>query len=905
MNTEKLLPLSLYLQREYNRNQSNFETEALQQTYAEGELVNSLMAEVNACDDITCLNQVLRQIRNREMVRIALRDLSDKADEVETIGDLSDLAQGLIAGALEWHYSRACEKFGVPIGFESQKPQKMLIIGMGKLGGRELNFSSDIDLIFAYPEKGYATNQNGKETPNDQFFIRLGQALNKSLADFTKDGFVYRVDMRLRPFGNTGPLAVSFNELENYYAMHGRAWERYALVKARVIAGDFEEGENLFKILRPFVYRKYIDYSSMDSLRELKQMIHAEVVKKEMSNNIKLGRGGIREVEFIAQVFQLINGGRDKNLQSRSLLKTLQVCAEKNYLTEQESLNLKTAYLFLRKAENRLQEWNDQQTHDLPESEEQQQALAESMGFDSYPDFINVLEKHRDFVQQQFDLTFEETEQEEVVSEQSLTELGFTEPELVFAEIKKFENSATFNRASKDSIDRFEQVLPKVIAEIANHDNKLITLQRLLTLFEKILQRSVYLVLLIENKAAIVNLVQLCSMSQWLADRLVKSPALFDQLLDGDILFDPLNREELFSEAEQIRVHTQGDDEQFMNQIREWRHAQVFKVAASDVTDHLPVMKTSDNLTWIAESVLNAVAEYAWQLMMTKNGLPDGVDMQRRPLLILGYGKMGGIELGYGSDLDIVFLFTGMKSSGQTQIDQSKGEKQLSNGVFMTRLVQKIISLMSTLMPTGKLYEIDTRLRPNGKSGLIVGDFESFVAYQNNKAWTWEHQALVRARAVVADKSGEEAFVQFKKEFIQQPRDRAKLKQDVVEMRQKMRDSLDKSTDELFDLKQGVGGIVDIEFMVQYLVLGYASDYPQLADHSDNISTLDVLCELELLENLGFNNSQIQQLENAYCHYRSLYHRLALQNEPTKIAVEIVKNEREAIIEVWEKLLAI
>jgi glutamate-ammonia-ligase adenylyltransferase len=895
-----LLKFSLYLQREFNRNESVFDNADIGRCYAVGELVDSIAVEVASCSGLDELNKLLRVIRNREMVRIAVRDLGGVSEVVETIGDLSDLARGLISASLDWHYIRACEKFGVPMGEISNEPQKMLVIGMGKLGGRELNFSSDIDLIFAYPERGYAVSEKGRETSNNQFFIRLGQALNRSLGEVTGDGFVYRVDMRLRPFGNTGSLAVSFTELENYYANHGRAWERYALVKARVLAGDEQEGEALFDILRPFVYRKYIDYSSLDSLRKLKQMIQAEVVKKEMFDNIKLGRGGIREIEFIVQVFQLIHGGRDKNLQSRSLLKTLQVCTDKNYLTQQESADLKTAYLFLRKAENRLQEWNDQQTHDLPSSSEQQHFLAESMGFKGYDAFIEQLDKHRQFVQQQFDLTFaEETEEDDFISEEFLEKNDFLENNEIMRLIEQFKLTSVYTRATSSSIERFEKVLPKVLAEISQYNNQIETLKRILSLFESVLQRSVYMVLLIENKTAIVNLVLLCSMSQWLTEQLVKSPILLDQLLDGSILFDPLEEKQLGLEAENIRLKNQQDDEAFMNQLREWKNAQVFKVAAADLTGHLPIMKVSDYLTWIAESVLNAAAEYAWQTMLFKHGQPADVDEKRRPLLVLGYGKMGGSELGYGSDLDIVFLSTGIDSQLQTAgVD---GKRQIYNGLFMTRLVQKIISLMSTIMPTGTLYEIDSRLRPNGATGLIIGDFNSFVQYQQNKAWTWEHQALVRARAVVFDKQGFEAFEKFKQNFLQQPRELTKLKTEVVEMRQKMADALDKSTDALFDLKQGRGGIVDIEFMVQFWVLAHAYTYKELTAYSDNFRLLETLKNVVLDSKIS--QQQIAMLQTIYCEYRNLYHRLALQNVDAKVSYKMIDENRKTVISLWQKVM--
>lgn len=900
---------SLYLQREFNRRDDIFADENIFKAYEKNQLITQIFKDLINAKNLVALNKTIRLIRNKEMVRIALRDLTQSAELVEVIRDLSDLAQGLIAGTLEWHYKQACEKFGTPIGDTTKEPQKLLVIGMGKLGGKELNFSSDIDLIFAYPEKGYATNLAGKQTANSQFFIRLGQALNRSLSECTEDGFAYRVDMRLRPFGDTGPLAVSFKELESYYENHGRAWERYALVKARVLAGDIKKGQQLFNILKPFVYRKYIDFSNLDSLRELKHMIHVQVIKKEMFNNIKLGRGGIREIEFIIQSFQLVNGGKDTRLQTRSLLKGLQLCVDKNFLSKKQGQELKSAYLFLRKAENRLQQWNDQQVHSIPTDIKQQQILAQTMSFVDYAQFIEVLDYHRAIVQQQFDLTFETSNQNNTndlskttdISIEWLKKSGFVEQDFIIEKIASFKELPVYKRAGSESIARFEQVLPIVLLQIASVNNKQETLHRIFSLFESILQRSVYLVLLIENKPAIENLVLLFSESIWLANTLIKTPVLLDQLLDSKILFKPLKAGNLYQDAMQIALHFQGDDEQFMNKIREWKNSQIFKVAASDITNHLPVMKVSDYLTWIAEAVLAAVAEYAWQFMLSRNGMPTGLQSEQRPLLILGYGKLGGIEFGYVSDIDIVFLYQGVNSLDKTT--GVNGKKQLDNSLFFTRMTQKIISLISLVMPAGKLYEVDTRLRANGASGLIIGELRSFISYQENKAWTWEHQALVRARAIVGDKVGKASFNDFKQSFMQQPRNLMDLQQKVLEMRLKMRKSLDKSDSETFDLKQGEGGIVDIEFMVQYLVLGYANKYPELAKYSDNINSLAIIAKLNFLQDQQIKPKQITKLADIYCKYRSISHRLALQNVNSKVCYEEISTEREVVVDAWHKLM--
>lgn len=865
------------------------------QAYGEGALESKLYQSLIASADLTDLNRLLRQFRLQEMVRIAVRDLAGLARVEETLHDLSALADGLVSGALDWHYEDACKKYGTPIGQFSNEPQKMLVIGMGKLGGRELNFSSDIDLIFAYPEKGKATNERGRETPNDQFFIRLGQALNKSLTEYTDMGMVYRVDMRLRPFGDSGPLAVSFNELENYYEIHGRAWERYALVKARVIAGDQDKGKELFDILRPFVFRKYVDFTAIESLRELKAMINAEVQKKDKQQNIKLGRGGIREVEFIVQAFQLVHGGKNLDLQGRELLAMLSRLEQEQFLESAIVEQLRAAYLFLRKVENRLQEWNDQQTHDLPQEEEQQLCLAQSMGYDDYAGLMSALTEYLNFVQHEFDLLFADHDQRSS-HEVSVAEPfeGQQEGEKLSYLLEQFQKERAYIHASNESIQRFHAVLPRILQGLQHVENPETTLERVLKVIESIMKRSVYLVLLKENLSVIDDLLKLCSLSEWLAEMLSRYPALLDQLLDPRILYEPLELADLKKEAYHLLEQSQDDEEMFMNQIRQWRHEKVFRVAAADVTGQVPVMKVSDYLTWIAEAALEVVTEYAWKHMQKRNGLPGGYHSEMgMPFVILGYGKLGGIELGYGSDLDIVFLYHGLESSAR-----SDGDRPLENNVYFIRMGQKIISIITTLMPTGVLYETDTRLRPDGASGLLVASFEHFMNYEETKAWVWEHQALVRARAVVGSDTAKKAFEDFKRTFISKHRDLETLKKEVVEMRQKMQQSLDKSTETEFDLKQGRGGIVDIEFMVQYLVLGYACQYEELTYWSDNIRLLDAVKNTGILV-----EAEVQLLEDIYREYRKTYHRLALQNVKAIVPITAFQSERENVTRIWEKVM--
>ncbi len=883
--------------------------------WLEGVLYQRVYEAVIASQDENSLKKILRKERNWQMTRIAIRDLSGLATLDETMRDLSDLADALVASTLDWHYERACLRYGTPIGRDSGLPQKMLVIGMGKLGGQELNFSSDIDLIFVYPEGGETKMAEGqppkRATSNDQFFTRLGQAMNKSLVEMTEDGFVYRVDMRLRPFGDGGSLAISFSGMEHYYEMHGRAWERYALVKGRVIAGDAKEAAYLFDILRPFVYRRYVDFTAMDSLRELKQMIAAQVKKKGMEDNIKLGRGGIREIEFIAQAFQLIHGGRNKALQTRSLLPTLDLLAQRKFLEEQVYQSLKSAYIFLRQAENRLQAWRDEQTHDLPTDKKQQLTLAQSMGYENYENFLADLNSHRAMVQAQFDLVFAEDEaceEADALSDLWLGELddlnlvmayGLSEMQAkaFLQPLFTFKAGRIVQTLEKEGVERLNAVMPLLLREILSTNRSSECFERVLSVIESIAKRSVYLVLLKENIAALQRLIELCHVSAWLADMLVKYPALLDQLLDKEALFSPLDACALQQDAQNILNTAQLDEEEFMNALRQWRHAQVFKVAAADVTGNMPVTEVSNYLTWIAEAVLNAVVAFAWQLMQQKNGLPGGMDEQtkRNPFMVLGYGKLGGVELGYGSDLDVVFVYQGLKSSDQAV---SSTGKRLDNSMYFVRMGQKIISLMTTMMPTGILYEVDTRLRPNGASGMMVVDFEGYQNYLKNKAWVWEHQAFVRVRAITGDAKSIEQFNQFKAAFLQQKREVSEIQKEVRDMRQKMMAELDKSNDTVFDLKQGRGGIVDIEFMMQFLVLSYAYQTPTLCQYSDNLRILEAVAKVGLLA-----KNEEEALLNAYKTYRSKYHRMALQNEKEWVPSDCYLEQRKAVKEVWLRLM--
>lgn len=865
------------------------------------------------------LHQSLRRFRQREQVRLIWRDLTRMSDMRTTTQELSWLADACVEQTMNWLYNELTERWGTPIGRHSKQPLRMVVLGMGKLGANELNLSSDIDLIYVYPENG-ETNGEKKCLENQEFFIRLGKKLIQALDNTTIDGFVFRVDMRLRPFGSAGPLAISFDAMEGYYQEHGREWERYAMIKARVMAGDKAAGDELMSILRPFVYRKYIDFSAFDSLREMKDMISREVRRKGLNNNVKLGSGGIREVEFIAQVFQLLRGGRDSRLQQRELCKILPILPDAVGMPQQASEELMTAYEFLRNAEHAIQAVADKQTQELPVDEVEQTRLAFNMGFDNWDAFAAQLESYREDVRKHFaDLIapVEESEEEEqqddevwlslwnddLTTEQACTmleEQGFDRTEEAWKLIEDLRNSRTVKMLQQIAQDRLLSVLPIMLREVAAKENATETLGRVLQLIQAVLRRSAYLVLLAENPTALQQLVKLCSASSWFSEKLTKQPILLDELIDPSTLYSPPDKAQLNSELRQqlLRI-PEEDTEQLMDALRYFKNAHVLKVAASEITGALPLMKVSDYLTWTAEVILEAVVDIAWRLLTEKHGAPQkSAGVPCNPdFIVLGYGKMGGIELSYGSDLDLVFIHD---SDPNLFTD---GEKQIANSVFFTRLGQKIIHILNTFTTSGQLYEVDMRLRPSGNSGLLVSSLKSFKDYQDKEAWTWEHQALVRARVVAGDLELKQRFEAVRAEVLGQSREQATLLTEVCEMREKMRDHLgskNSSNEEnpVFHLKHDRGGIVDIEFLVQYLVLNHSIDYPQLYEFTDNIRILDAAQETNLL-----SEEDAELLREAYKTYRAVGHRQTMQERSNTISDSEMTEMRTAVAAVWDQVL--
>jgi len=862
--------------------------------------------------DKTALMSHLRDFRHQEIFRIAWRDLAGWCPLSETLRDLSLLADACVDLALEKLYLWACKKWGMP-RTSAGVPQQLVVIGMGKLGAYELNFSSDIDLMFAYAEDGKTRQRNGLSL--SEFFTRIGQRLIDVIGASTAKGFVFRVDMRLRPYGESGVLALSFDAMEEYYQYQGREWERYAMIKARIIAGDFVAGRALLKSLRPFTYRRYLDYSAFESLRNLKGMIDRQIKRKGMGENIKLGAGGIREIEFIGQAFQLIRGGREPDLQNRSIIYILNCLAKKGYLPEYVILQLLDAYAFLRNTENHLQAYAEQQTHTLPESDSERSSLAFSMGFDGWAEFYKVLGEHRQIVQS----AFEQVMMSPQVGTQSvstealasvwqglvdddyakivLEEQGYNNSAHALEIIKSLHESYAYNARNNVGRERMDNLLPLVLAAVGKKDNSGLCLLRVINFLESISGRSTYLALLAENPMALSQVINLFSKSAWIAEFLSLYPVLLDELLDARSLFIPREMDDLRREVRSLFAHIEEDDlEQQMEALRYFKQSNVLHVAVADLVGAMSLVAVSAHLTDIAEITLQWVLDIAKCNLIKKHGLPlhqINKKQSEAGFVIIGYGKLGGIELGYASDLDLVFIYDEQGSHQKTS-----GPKVLDNATFFSRLGQRIIHILDARTTFGTLYEVDMRLRPQGASGLLVSALNTFAQYQKEDAWIWEHQALVRARPISGDSELIKKFESIRRDVLCQERDPVVLQVEVADMRERMRSELGSKRTDRFHIKQDVGGMVDIEFMVQYMVLRWAHQYPELTEFSDNLRHLNCMGKLGILK-----HQEVEDLAEVYKAYRARAHRQSLTDEPVYVDADSFSGSRELVKSMWKKLI--
>jgi glutamate-ammonia-ligase adenylyltransferase len=847
--------------------------------------------------DAAALAGALRALRRRVFVHTLARDLTGRAPLAEVLATITTLAEVALAAATALHSRALSATHGDPLGEDGGRPQRLIVIGMGKLGGGELNVSSDVDLVFAYPEEG-ETN-GARPIANREFFDRLGRRVIATLAEVTADGYVFRVDMRLRPYGDSGPLTVSFAALEHYLITQGRAWERYAWLKARALTGDAHAA--LAKLTTPFVFRKYLDYDAYEELRDIHRQIRAQERRVDYASDVKLGPGGIREIEFVAQALQIVRGGRDPALRVRGTVPALAALARRRILPAAAFRALDDAYAFLRNVEHRLQYRDDRQTQALPAAGDEMEALAESMGFADGAAFTRALDRHRRDVEAQFALVLGESGSASDADDEEapyvalwaeptpapavlaqLDAAGFVDPPALVERLRRAREATRYTQLPAPSRRRFDQLVPRLLAVAARERHAAAdpdtVFQRLFGLLDAVSRRSAYLALVVEHPPLLPRLANLMGASAWAADYLTRHPILLDELLDARMLLAEPDwtawREEL---ARQVDAHA-GDVERQMDAMRHFQQTQTVRLLAQDLGGRLTVERLADHLSALADAVLDATLALCW------SGLALGAPPPR--FAIVGYGKLGGKELGYASDLDLVFLY---------DVDASEDEDAAQHRYV--RLAQRINTWLTSIGTAGRLYDTDLRLRPDGATGLLVSGLAGFRKYQRESAWTWEHQALTRARFVAGDATIGAAFEAERNAILCLPRDRAKLAADVVDMRRRMLAGHPNRTP-LFDVKHDPGGMVDIEFIVQFLVLLHSREHPALTRNTGNIALVQAAGELGLV-----SATLAVEAANAYREYRREQHRVRLTGAPHARVPAAPQAQRRAAVEtLWSNV---
>ena len=846
------------------------------------------------------LNSAMRRLRNLVISTLIARDLNGDADLDEVVTTVSDFADFVVRTHLQALMQDMVTLHGQPIGEESGEEQDLIVLGMGKLGGRELNVSSDIDLIFCYSEDGETRTDTVQQRSlsNHEFFSRLGKKLIAAISEITADGFSFRVDMALRPNGASGPLVASFAMVEEYFLIQGREWERYAWVKARAVTGKPGHIAALEKIIHPFIYRRYLDYGVIDSLRSMHAQIRAEVIRQETrhperSNNVKLGRGGIREIEFLSQVFQLIRGGREIALRDRSTRTTLHTLAAKGILEPAIVTKLLNAYTFLRNVEHRLQYLDDAQTHTFPAKEEDQKIIAQMMNCTSTEELLAQLAPYRQFVAEQFDAIFKDKKEREPdgisaatlsdqdayeVIEAYLISLGFRETQEIVHRLISFWQSSRIQSLSEASRNKMLSLINSALNMIARQtEGQLPTLHRLLDFMEAIARRAAYLALLTEYPHALQRVLRMMNASDWAAKFLTRHPILLDELLDESSLHQLPDWQAFTNDLQQQLEQHHGDTERQMETLREMHHALLFRLLAQDLEGKISVEHLADALSQLADIMVEATIQAVWETIATRH-------CDRPKFAVIAYGKLGGKELGYASDLDVIFLYD---------------DDHQDAPALYAKLAQRFITWMTSHTPAGILFDIDIALRPDGASGLMVSSISAFARYQEKSAWLWEHQALTRARFCAGDTTIATQFDQIREQVLRQQRDPEKLRMEVVSMRKKMSDAHPNRT-ELFDLKHDSGGMIDIEFIVQFLILQHAHHYPELTKNIGNIALLKRCGELGLIDHKMANETA-----NAYRLFRKLQHNIRLQGEErARVTREKIASELLATRTLWNSLFA-
>ncbi len=818
-----------------------------------------------------------RLLRNQTQAGLIYRLLNGVDSFEDTVRVTTQMAEAALEASLSHHRVKLEQAFGVPSN------PAFTIFGLGKLGGRELNLSSDVDIFCIFAEDGETSGPRVRD--HGDYFTGLTQQLAKSLDALTVDGFVERVDQRLRPWGSAGQLAIPVVACEDYYEVYGREWERFALLKARPVAGDLELGRTLLRSLKPFLYRKYLDFGVFESIRDLKSKIEAEVRRHGRDKNVKVGRGGIREVEFIVQAMQLLRGGQIPSLQVTGFLDALSILMTEAIISQNNGLQLKQDYLWLRYVEHVIQAENDQQTQELPTD---CGPLAAVMGFESADGFERKRREVTDRVHEAF-VSFMRVEKSQAMAKASIKDE-------VQECLDAFLEDPVCDRLEPIARSRLTTLLDQLGPELSAYP--IDVTERMLRFISTCTRRSVYLSLLSENPATRARMLDILDRSSWVTERLIEMPALLDELLTLDASDAEMSREAIGQELSMRLQRVDPDDPERLTEVLvQFARGLAFRVAVFEIRGEVPLMRVSDQLTWIAEAVVSEVLHYAYREVANKHGHPvvnatEGDNWLG--LSALGYGKLGGLEMSYGSDLDLVFVH-GIDSEQITD-----GDVAIEGGLFVNRVVRRVIALIETNTRFGRLYKIDTRLRPSGRSGLMVVGLDALKKYLDESAWTWELQAFVRARPVAGDRFLNTKLETLRIEILRNAREPTELLNDVVEMREKMRAHLgSKAGDVGFDLKHDRGGIVDIEFMVQYQVLAHAETHPELATYTDNIRQLDGLSDSGCILTVDAD-----ALKTAYVRYRTLNHEAILAGRKGRVEFAEVENERQLVESLWAQWMS-
>ena len=822
--------------------------------------------------------RILRIHKHRSFFHIGSRDLSGEATLTEVIQAISNLAEGCLEAGYQWLNRQLSARYGRPMVYTEEGKKtvaRFVILGMGKLGARELNFSSDVDLIYLF-DAGHGEVEDSCTLSLKAYFNRLGRDLIRLLGEPTAEGQVFRIDLRLRPEGESGELSLSRDSAELYYESWGQTWERSAMIKARPVAGDLAWGDDFLKELQPFIFRRYLDFGALDAIREMKRKIDRKMTMAEdYYHNIKLGYGGIREIEFFVQSHQLIHGGKNPVLRHRETLLTLDHLCQAGWLTQETSHLLAEAYRFLRTLEHRLQIKHDQQLHSIPEDQKAFERLSKRMGMAKDETLRTHLRKVRDSVHTIYEALFLDAEKKNEASynphietlltceageEKSLDQLkkaGFNDPEKAGTLMRILREGPKRLGLTESMRCWYRRIAAPLLQEILRAPDPDMAIHHADNFLASLGHRISYLALLLENPPILTLLVRLFGTSVLLSRFFMKHPELMDRLVTQDFLQHDQNRDALSHELTTLLKGADEKEERF-NIIRAFKNSETLRIGVRDLSHMAELTEVMSGLSALADVILTRILEDAFEELTERYGSPN------TPFVILAMGKLGGRELNYASDLDLIFLH-----GSQGEAPWTDGSNAIANSLFFTRLGQRVITAMTTLTRSGKLYELDMRLRPSGNSGTLVTSAEAFLRYQKEEAWVWEHQALTRARVVAGDSAFAKDLHQEIRTIIQQTREIELLRQDVVQMR--LRIFNEKKPDkDWIDIKQSRGGIVDIEFLAQFLILAYADKNPDIIQNNTARA-------LRACQKAGLLHTSVHAtLEKAYGFFRLVENRLRL-----------------------------